>query len=32
MDKLYPVNDFLGRIMRGLNLVLEIYNLQELIG
>ena len=31
MDKLYPVNDFLGSIMGGLNLDPETYNLQELI-
>ena len=31
MDQLYPVNDFLGSIMGGLNLDPQTYNLQELI-
>ena len=32
MEKLYPVNDFLGSLMRGLNFIPETCNLQELIG
>ncbi len=32
MYKLYPVDDFLGSLMIGLNLVPETYKLKELIG